>query len=102
MKRIWELEELIESFTLETEETQLWNGKEPSGQLGLAVLLKFFQYEGRFSYYAAEMPGSVITYIAEQLGIGVEQYLQYDHNGRRSKRDRMMVREYRGSTRIGT
>jgi len=94
MKRIWELEELSEAFALSSEEARLWNGKDEIGQVGLAVLLKFFQHEGRFPYYAAEVPTTVIEFIAGQLGISAEQYAHYDQQGRRSKRDRVTIREY--------
>lgn len=46
MKRVWELEELIGSFSLSVIETSLWNGKDEIGQVGLTVLLKVFQHEG--------------------------------------------------------
>lgn len=94
MKRTWELEELIETFSLSVEEIRLWHGKEEVGQVGLAVLLKFFQQEGRFPYYGAEVPQSVVNFIAGQLGIPAERYKQYVHSGRTATRDRTAIREY--------
>jgi len=94
MKRTWELDELSEFFTLGNKGALLWNGKDEAGQVGLATLLKFFQYEGRFPYYPAEVPTQVVEFIAGQLGISAEQYATYDQQGRRSKRDRVLIREY--------
>ncbi len=48
MKRNWQPEELIEHWTLLEAELALLTKKTASNRLGLALLLKFFQYEGRF------------------------------------------------------
>lgn len=44
MKQTWELEELIEHFTVSPEEIRLIGNKYGSTRLGFAVSLKFFQY----------------------------------------------------------
>jgi hypothetical protein len=48
MKRNWELDDLIEHFTLLPNELSLLGNKTGSTRLGFGVLLKFFQYEARF------------------------------------------------------
>jgi hypothetical protein len=45
MKRDWELQELIEEWTLVPRELELLGNKTGSTWLGYAVLLKFFQRE---------------------------------------------------------
>lgn len=48
MKRSWQPEELIEHWTLIPTELDLLTKKTASNRLGIALLLKYFQYEGRF------------------------------------------------------
>lgn len=48
MKRNWSMDEIIEHFTLLPTELQSLGMKDPHNQFGKALLLKFFQYEGRF------------------------------------------------------
>ena len=48
MKRQWDIEELIEHFTLVEEEVSILGSKIGSSRLGCALLLKYFQHEGRF------------------------------------------------------
>ena len=48
MKREWHIEELEEHFTLLPPEIDSLQGNTDHNRLGKAVLLKYFQYEGRF------------------------------------------------------
>lgn len=48
VKQNWDLEELIEHFTVIPEEMRLLGNRYGGTRLGFAVLLKFFQYQGRF------------------------------------------------------
>src|SRR5258708_5906816 len=50
MKRQWDIEELIEHFTLIQEDLDLLTNKSGPTRLGFALLLKCFQYEGRFPH----------------------------------------------------
>lgn len=93
MKREWEVEELVETFTLTADERVWVSGKADYNQLGLAVLLKFFQQEGRFPTRLAEVPESVVRYIGQQLHIVTERYNTYDLTGRTAERDRREVRD---------
>mgnify|MGYP001252825737 CR=1 FL=1 len=45
MKRHWEIDELIEHFMLRPEELGRLSGSSPANQLGMATLMKFFEYE---------------------------------------------------------
>jgi hypothetical protein len=58
MKRDWELQELIEEWTLVPRELELLGNKTGSTRLGDSVLLKFFQREGRFPDSRAEIPSA--------------------------------------------
>ena len=56
MKKNWDLEELIESFTFMPNELDLLKDKTKETQLGFAVLFKFFQYKARFPSNKKEVP----------------------------------------------
>ncbi len=76
MKRQWEAFELIEHFTLLPSEQEILPSKgntTAANQLGFAVLLKFFQSEGRFPSQLHEVPFSIVSFIAKQLDIPYEQ-----------------------------
>ena len=70
MKRDWTADELIEHWTLLPGEKRLLANKSGATRLGFAVLLKFFQHEGRFPPQGQDVPGTVVEYIARQLDIG--------------------------------
>lgn len=96
MKKNWELEDLIEHFTLLPQEMRLVGNKTGETRLGFAVLLKFFQYKARFPYAKNEVPREVINYIAKQLNLSADLYKEYDWNGRSIKYHRAQIREFVG------
>jgi hypothetical protein len=53
MKQYWSEGELVECWTLTGVERQLSDQRTQRGRLGLAVLLKFFRFEGRLSQRSA-------------------------------------------------
>ena len=65
MKRNWQPEELIEHWTLIPTELNLLTKKAATNRLGIALLLKYFQYEGRFPTSKAEIPSEVVRYVAQ-------------------------------------
>ena len=56
MKRHWEIDELVEHWTLLPRETELLTNKTGATRLGFAVLLKFFQLEAYFPQQASDVP----------------------------------------------
>ena len=96
MKRNWQPEELIEHWTLLEAELALLTKKTASNRLGLALLLKFFQYEGRFPLSKAEIPSNAIRYVADQLKISPDLLNSYDFNGRTIKAHRVLLRDFLG------
>lgn len=96
MKRSWNLEELVEHFTMLPDERKLLANKTEPSRLGFAVLLKCFLYEGRFPLYKGDIPSPVITYIAQQIGIAPERLQEYDWNGRTIKAHRADIRTLLG------
>ena len=96
MKRVWETEELVEHWTLMPPELELLGNKTGATRLGFALLLKFFQLEARFPKDAHELPDAVVNYVAKQVGVVPERYLQYDWQGRTIKYDRVEIRKLHG------
>lgn len=96
MKRNWELDELIEHFTILPNEMSLIENKTGETKIGFAVLLKFFQNEARFPTHKYEVPKAVIAYIAKQIFSEPELYAQYDWTGRSITYHRTQIREFFG------
>jgi len=65
-------------------------------RLGFAILLLYFQHEGRFPRNRHEIPRLVVAHLAAQVGIPYEDYLQYDWSGRSIKYHRAQIREALG------
>lgn len=61
MKRQWDIEELVETFTLLPKEIEFLTNKTGATRLGCAFLLKCFQYEGRFPFARHEIPKDIVA-----------------------------------------
>ena len=92
MKRQWDIEALIEQFTVVPDELHLLGNKTGATRLGFAVLLKYFQYEGRFPVGRHDVPIAVVDYLAHQLKLEASLLGQYDWEGRTSKEHRTQIR----------
>src|SRR3954453_14687326 len=75
MKRHWEIDDLVEQWTLLPDELAWLGKKTGSTRLGFALLLKFFQIEGRFPLAKNEIPPPVIRFLAKQIGVPMAEYI---------------------------
>ncbi len=98
MKRNWQPEELIEHWTLIPTELELLTKKKATNRLGLALLLKYFQYEGHFPTSKAEIPRDVVCYVAQLLKVSHDKFDNYDWQGRTIKAHRVLIRDFLGIT----
>ena len=96
MKHIWPEHELTDHFTLSNDEFRLLSNKPAPSRIGYAVLLKCFQYEGRFPGTPKEVPKQIIRHLAEQLNAPAEAYSAYKWQGRSIRTHRMQIRQYLG------
>jgi hypothetical protein len=96
MKRDWHSEELIEHWTLTPDEKQQALSKRGPPRLAFAVLLKAFQYQGRFPRSARDVPNPVVEYLAQQLDLTPQLWLDYDWQGRAVKYHRAEIRKLLG------
>ncbi len=92
MKRQWTPDELAEHWTLLPSEFDLATATADHNRLGFALLLKFFQLEGRFPAFKHEVPPGAVIYVAKQVGVAPEVYLQYDWHGRTISAHRAQIR----------
>lgn len=97
MKRQWTLDELSEHFTLLPVEHELLAPlRADHTRLGVAVLLKSFQLDGRFPTTPHEVPVTVVAFLATQVAVDPACYLQYDWWGRAIDDHRMQIRTLLG------
>ncbi len=96
MNHNWNTDDIIEHFTLLPPEIRFLGSKAPHNRLGKALLLKFFQKEGCFPGSKAEIPSTIIEYVAQQLDLPPEVIDKYDWEGSRIKEHRQDIRELLG------
>src|SRR5260370_34800315 len=74
MKRAWHPDELAQCWTLSPDELELLGNKTEVTRLRFAVLLKAFQFDGRFPDRRGDVADSVVAHLASQLGVPAEAY----------------------------
>ena len=92
VKPHWDVEELIENWTLLPQELELVKNKVDANQIGFAVLLKYFQIFARFPEETTKIPDTIISYIASQLETDAQLFSQYNWQGRSLKNHRAEIR----------
>ena len=55
-------------------------------------MLKFFEIEGRFPQYAAEVPEQALGYLAEQVKVDAKLFAKYEWSGRTIEYHRAQIR----------
>jgi hypothetical protein len=95
-RRDWHPDELIEHWSLTPCEKQQALSKRAPSRLGFAVLLKYFQHQGRFPKSAREVPKPVVDYLTSQLGVASAAWQGYDWQGRTIKYHRDEIRKLLG------
>ena len=96
MKREWNADELAEHWSLRPEEKELLGSKQGPSRLGFAVLLKFFQQEGRFPRQRQEIPPAIVKYLARQAGVAQAAWNDFAWQGRTIEYHRAQIREFLG------
>jgi hypothetical protein len=96
MKRHWTSDELLQHFTLHSDELTLLTSTTDHNRLGFAVLLKYFQYEGCFPQNPVSIPRELTCYLAKQINVPNEAFARYDFGGRSIREHRARIREWLG------
>ena len=93
MRREWEPEELIACWTLVDADWRLVANKSGATRLGFAVLLKFFELEGRFPRHVGEPPPAAVEYVAQQVKVDAAEFASgYALSGRTVEYHRAQIR----------
>ena len=74
MRQRWEVDELVESWSLDRDDLSFLGNKSGSTRLGFAVLMKFFELEARFPSSPDEVPVEAADFVARQLGMGFDAW----------------------------
>jgi hypothetical protein len=96
MRQEWELDDLVTSWTLLRGDLELLDGKHDASQLGFALMLKFFEIEGRFPRHAGEIPPAALDYVARQLAVAPGARTRLVVAGRSVERYRAQIRDALG------
>ncbi len=96
MKRHWDEHELAERWSLTHDELVLIRNRTERSRLGFAILLKFFQAEGRFPNERKEVPAVALNFVATQVETSRDMFSEYDLAGRSVERDRAQIRSLLG------
>jgi hypothetical protein len=95
MRREWELEDLIACWTLDEAEVDLLANKSGATRLGFAVILKFFELEGRFPR-REDVPKAAVDYVAGQVNVDAALFGEYRWSGSTIEYHRAQIRRFHG------
>ncbi len=96
VRREWELDDLIASWTLVDVDLEVLAGKHSATRSSFAVMLKFFEIEGRFPRHGGEVPPAAVDYLARQLGLEAGEGSRFEVVGRSAERHRTQIRDLLG------
>jgi len=107
MKWHWQEEELCEYWSLAADELGLVNESTRYGRrrsrhdrLGFAIMLKWFQFHGRFPSAIKEIPVDVVQFITKQIDASLSDIDHFDWLGRTAMRQRTEILSFLGIQRI--
>jgi TnpA family transposase len=96
MKQNWHPDELARYWTLSLDERELLGNKTGATRLSFAVLLKTFQFEGRFPDGREEVADNIVAHLASQTGVPPEVYVEGEWSERTQRHQRAQIREHCG------
>src|ERR1700730_18610990 len=92
MKQDWYPDELTQHWTLSAEERELLDSKTSATRLSFALLLKAFQFDGRFPDRPEDIAGRIVTYVASQTGVPPAAYSEGEWSERTQRYQRAQIR----------
>ena len=96
MQAEWEPDELIDAWTLTGNDWDLIANKAGVTRLGFAVMLKFYEIEGRFPAYPQEVPPAAVSYLGSLVKVDPALFAKYSWAGRAIEYHRSQIREVYG------
>ena len=97
MQAEWEPDELIDAWTLTGNDWDLIANKAGVTRLGFAVMLKFYEIEGRFPAYPQEVPPAAVSYLGSLVKVDPALFAKYSWTGRSIKYRRSQIRKVYGT-----
>ena len=91
MQWSWSTEELVERWSLSSEERGMLPAKIDAGRLGFAAQLVFHRAYGRFPDDEADLAPAVIGHLATEVGAAADALESYDWGGRTGRRHRRTI-----------
>ncbi|MER7279971.1 Tn3 family transposase [Dactylosporangium sp. NPDC000244] len=92
VRREWSLEDLIDAWTLVDADWDLIANKYGPTKLGFAVILKFFEIEGRFPRHGGEVPAAAVEFVARQVKVDPAMFGTYRFTGSTIEYHRAQIR----------
>ena len=96
MKQDWHPDELAQHWTLAPDEHKLLGNKTGATRLSFAILLKAFQFDGRFPDRREDVAGSVVVHLASRTDVAPEAYSDGEWSERTQRQQRAQIREHCG------
>ncbi len=96
MRREWEPEELLACWTLVDADWELIANKSGTTRLGFAVMLQFFEIDGRFPRSSNEVPPAALEYAGNQLHLASGEFGAYSLSGWTVEYHRAQIRASSG------
>lgn len=96
MKKDWHPDELAHHWSLCPDERDLLGNKSGATRLNFAILLKAFHLNGRFPERQDDVAGSIVAFVAKQVGVAPEVYFEEDWSERTQRFQRAQVRDHCG------
>src|SRR5712691_2980804 len=96
MKQDWKPDELAQHRTLSPDERELLGNKTGATRLSFAILLKAFQFDGRFPDRREDVASSVVVHLASQTRVPSQAYSDGEWSERTQRQQRAQIREYCG------
>jgi TnpA family transposase len=96
LKVSWTEDDLAAEWLLQPAELNLLRGRRDVTRLGFAMQLKFFQMEGRFPTGPKEFANLAVQFVAKQLELPVDIWIDYPWTGRTIKYQRAEIRQWLG------
>ncbi|MFJ2477811.1 DUF4158 domain-containing protein [Streptomyces sp. NPDC087659] len=96
MRREWSPEDVVACWTPVGGDWGLVANKSGPTRLGFALMLEFFELEGRFPQFVEEFPPTAVDYVADVVKVPAEDLAKYDLSSRSAKGHRTQIREALG------
>lgn len=96
MRRDWDIDALITSWSLVKADWDLIANKYGATRLGFAVMIKYFEIESRFPRHRGEVPAAAVEFVASQVKVDSSQFGAYELSGRTAEYHRRQIRDHFG------